>query len=307
MKPILSVIVCSHNPSAEYLSRVFDALKNQTLSVADWELILVDNLSSPPLESVYNLNWHPQARIIKEKILGVTHARLTGIGEGIGDFGVFVDDDNILDKRYLEKCVSLAESWPQLGAWSGRVVPEFEVEPPAFLRSHLWRICIRDIKQDSWGNTGEFATIPWGAGMCTRMSILKKYLEKSIKISTIIGFSRKGGDFLASGEDVDIAMTAIDMGYGVGVFSDLELTHLIPERRITTEYFLKLIEDSAAGEVILQHKWKNNQSNGSQGFVDLILKKYKIFRAKGFERKVGFAIERGVKRGRNLLKLSQKD
>ena len=38
-----SVIICTHNPRSDYLRRVLDALKAQTLLREQWELLLIDN------------------------------------------------------------------------------------------------------------------------------------------------------------------------------------------------------------------------------------------------------------------------
>jgi hypothetical protein len=58
-----SVIICSHNPRADYLGRVLQALAEQTLSKTSWELLLVDNASHQPLEKSWDLSWHPRARM----------------------------------------------------------------------------------------------------------------------------------------------------------------------------------------------------------------------------------------------------
>jgi hypothetical protein len=48
------------------------------------------------------------------------------------------------------------------------------------------------------------------------------------------------GKSLTSAEDVDLAATALDHGYGTGVFARLRLTHLIPRGRLEKDYLLRL-------------------------------------------------------------------
>lgn len=43
MQVDISVIICTHNPRSDYFEKVLNALKAQTLSTAQWELLLVDN------------------------------------------------------------------------------------------------------------------------------------------------------------------------------------------------------------------------------------------------------------------------
>jgi glycosyltransferase involved in cell wall biosynthesis len=103
----LSVIICTHNPRPEYLARTLEALRVQTLAMAEWELVLIDNASRPAVAGLVSLKWHPKARHIREEVLGLTPARLRGIQESQGQLLVFVDDDSILESSYLETAVGI--------------------------------------------------------------------------------------------------------------------------------------------------------------------------------------------------------
>ncbi|MDP2136577.1 MAG: glycosyltransferase, partial [Candidatus Didemnitutus sp.] len=94
--PLLSVIICAHNPDQGRLQRVLDALRTQTMPGPDWELLLIDNASHPPLTGRLDLSWHPLARICVENQLGLTWARLRGKTESTAALLVYVDDDNVL-------------------------------------------------------------------------------------------------------------------------------------------------------------------------------------------------------------------
>ena len=62
-----SVIVCTYNPRAQYLSRVLDALRMQTMPKSDWELIVVDNKSTAAVEERFDVSWHPNGRHVLER------------------------------------------------------------------------------------------------------------------------------------------------------------------------------------------------------------------------------------------------
>ena len=73
----ISVIVCTHNPRPHYLTRVLEALRDQTLPIEQWELLIIDNASHQPLtETSWDLSWHPRARIVREEELGIAAARV---------------------------------------------------------------------------------------------------------------------------------------------------------------------------------------------------------------------------------------
>src|SRR4030095_1866009 len=103
--PRLSVAICTHNPRADYFARTLDGLRAQTLSRNEWELLIVDNASAPPLAP--DLSWHPRGRIVREERAGLTPARTCAIRSTIADLIVFVDDDNVLAPDYLALCLEI--------------------------------------------------------------------------------------------------------------------------------------------------------------------------------------------------------
>src|SRR5215218_4539946 len=126
---MISVILCTHNPRPDYIDRTLSALTAQTLDRSRWELVLVDNASSPPVAERIDLAALPSAKLVVEQTLGLTPARLRGIRESIGELLVFVDDDNVLDPDFLETTLRVADEKPYLGSWSGQCRPHFEEAP----------------------------------------------------------------------------------------------------------------------------------------------------------------------------------
>ena len=64
--PLVTVIVCTHNPRRDVLARTLGSLRGQTLSADKWELLIVDNASKPPLPAESASNWHREPKIIRE-------------------------------------------------------------------------------------------------------------------------------------------------------------------------------------------------------------------------------------------------
>ncbi|MBA3766040.1 MAG: glycosyltransferase family 2 protein [Acidobacteria bacterium] len=247
----ISVITCTHNPRADYLTQILTALQEQTLDKQAWEFILIDNASDEPLAARLDLGWHPFARHVSEEQLGLTHARMRGIREARGDVLVFVDDDNVLDADYLERSLSISREWPILGAWGGQTRPGFEVPPPDWTKPYWGRLVIREFDQDRWSNQPTQAeTMPCGAGMCVRKKVAAYYAELHANGRRKIVLDRTGNS-LASGGDTDLAMCACDLGMGMGLFTSLKLTHLISAGRLTEDYLVRLVEGLAYSSVIL--------------------------------------------------------
>lgn len=247
-----SVVMCTHNPRPEILARTLAALRAQTAPLGRWELVIVDNASTPPVAGQVDLSWHPAARVVREERTGLTHARLRGIAEAAAPLIVFVDDDNVLAPDYVETAVRIGRDHPFLGAWGGAILGEFEVEPPACLGRWLGLLAIRDCRRVSWTNEpyGSQST-PVGAGMCIRRSIAEAYAASTAQDPFKIGLGRAGSSMMAC-EDTEMAHASFEFGLGVGLFPQLTLQHLIPAERLTVPYLERVVEGRQASVVVMR-------------------------------------------------------
>jgi glycosyltransferase involved in cell wall biosynthesis len=250
----ISVLICSHHPREDYLRRVLEALRAQTLSYDEWELLLIDNGSREPLSARWDLSWHPRGRHVREDELGLTAARLRGIRESTGKLLVFVDDDNVLDSSYLEKTVELAASHPMLSCFGGSSLPEFEIPPPAWATEYLPQfLALYTVTRDGWGNIRDVRLSPFGAGLVIRRHVGELYIKRAQEKSNMMRLGRTGKR-LYGYEDSEIVECARKSGAGSGRFAALQLTHLIPRERLTLDYFLRHAEDDAYSHVFFREQ-----------------------------------------------------
>ncbi|QFS50337.1 glycosyltransferase [Nostoc sphaeroides] len=271
METYLSLVICTHNPRRDYLDKVLKALQAQTLPVKQWELLLIDNASDELLSSKIDLSWHPQARYIREEKLGLTPARLRGIKEADGEILVFVDDDNILDNDYLEIALQISRNYPMIGAWGGQIRPGFEELPPEWTKPFLPFLAIREFEQDKWSNLSpENETTPCGAGLCIRKVVAENYTELVSKDPRRADMDRKGNSLMCSG-DIDLALTACDMGLGTGQFTSLNMTHLMPPNRLNEDYLLRMVQGSYYSGTILNYLRGKHQSYSSWRTLNIYL------------------------------------
>ena len=253
-----SVIICAHNPRPDYLGRVLDSLRAQTLRANQWEFLLVDNASKSPLASAWDISWHPNGRHIVENELGLASARRRAMKEASSDLLVFVDDDNLLDPNYIARAVEIKRDWPLLGVWgSGAIIPEFEQLPAECVRPLVPYLALREVAAGLWGNVFPcIEATPWGAGLCVRSNVAAAY--RDLCEASVIQITGRRGKILLSGEDVEICYLACKMGLGMGVFPELKLTHLIPKERVAPEYLLRIFEGTGISNLLLAYKWKGD-------------------------------------------------
>lgn len=301
MAQTISVITCSHNPRADYLARVLESLRAQTIDPSRWEFLLVDSASNEPLASRVDLSWHPRARFVREDAPGLTRARLRGIAESTGDLLVFVDDDNVLDADFLEQAVRIYEERPNIGSWSGATRPGFEEPAPGWTRRHWGNLVIREVPRDMWSNLPMLPdTMPCGAGLCVRRSVAARYAELHDSGKRPFALDRNGTSLL-SGGDNDLAACACDIGLGVGIFSALRLTHLIPKDRLRESYLLALAENIALSTVILRSFRAPLGSIAPPSLKRRIADTLRLLFKSPHERRVFRAVRRGERRAMEQL------
>jgi glycosyltransferase involved in cell wall biosynthesis len=301
----VSIIICTHNPRISYLQRVLEALRGQTLPKADWELLIIDNASDQPVRELVDLSWHPSVRYIREETLGIAHARFRGMTESAAELVVFMDDDLVPQSNYLEEAVEIGRSFPQLGAWSGQVFPEYETNPPEELRHYLDALGLRKLSQDIWGNMPTWRHLPWGGGMCLRRKVVDWHCKELANNKLRLQLGHIGG-LPSCHEDTDIALSSLNAGFGTGIFRDLILTHLIPQRKVKESYLIQLVENAASAFVILRGV-RGIRVENPPSAVRRWIERLEYLRATPPQKRAIDAKRRGDKKGRaivaDLLKL----
>lgn len=303
----VTVIICTHNPRPDYFARVLDGLRNQTLPLHKWELLIVDNASQVPLASSCDISWHGTGRHILERELGLAYARRRGIQEASADLIIFVDDDNVLDENYLAEAIKIGEEWPALGAWgSGCIQGDFEVEPRESLRSWL---PVREVTTPRWSNLagihllGESPeeAIPWGAGLCVRKEIAIAYRQfcdqSSIKIIS------HQGEGLLGGDDTELAFVCCSRGLGVGIFPELKITHLIPQRRVSDDYIVRFAEGTGISNNLLRYKWQHIMPQSTFTMKTLLSVFKTIVLYRDVDRDIRLALVRALAKAKRIIEM----
>ena len=249
---MISLIICTQNPSETSLRMVFESLKEQTLDLLSWELLVVDNGSAVPVTGRFDLAWHPNHRIIVEHKPGLLAARLAAINQASGEIFVFVDDDNLLDPGYLQEAVRIGTEFPMLGIWGGSSIGVYEETPPDWIRRREYHLSVRLITATLVTDSRDLSP-PWiiGAGMVARKEVALRYASMMKSDSRRASLGRNGGR-LIGGEDLDMSLTACDLGYYRGVFPSLSLRHLIPKNRTEPQRFLSLVEGNSFSTTYLE-------------------------------------------------------
>lgn len=300
-----SIILCTHNPRPDYLARVLESLRFQSCPSSEWELLVIDNASDVQLSHIVKLDWHAQARIVREDKLGLSYARQRGMREARSSLLIFADDDNVLDANYVAEAICIGEEWPKLGVWGGSIKPEFEVGPAAEVIPYLPLLALREVRRPRWTNVETCPDAdPWGAGLCVRAGVAAAYVDHfataGLKIVDRIG------QHLSSCGDTEICYVACRNGLGMGIFPQLKVLHLIPKERLSQEYIVRIAEGVQTSALLLDYKWQGTAIPSLARPAALLRAVFGAIRSRGLARQVHLARLRAARMARTIVARSER-
>lgn len=241
-----SIVICAHNSDERLLKRCLSAVVDLNKNGLGVEILLVDNNSTVPLDTVPYIKEYVEktdgVKIIVEKKQGHTFARMAGISMAKGDYIVFFDDDNEPQNNYLQELALLHRDVPHVAVWGpGRISVDFIDGIDLNIKDYAAGIFQerRELHM-SYANLRAWQDCyPYGTGMCVRTAFLVEYV-RLVNEGRFTSTGRKGKR-LSSGDDVQIVLYCISRGAGAGVAPALGINHIIPGNRANDKYIKRLI------------------------------------------------------------------
>lgn len=106
----LSVIIPTHN-RPEKLATLLGGLRHQDLAAAEYEIIVVDDNSVPPVALPPSAEG-PRVTLVRLDEIERSAARNTGAAVATGEWLVFLDDDMTVEDNFLSCHMSAHRAWP---------------------------------------------------------------------------------------------------------------------------------------------------------------------------------------------------
>lgn len=240
-----SIIICTYNTDERILKRCLEAVAALDREGLITEVILTDNNSLTPAESLgfvrQSLSKIPNMKCILVPQQGVKYARMEAIEKAKGKYIVYIDADNEPESDYLQQLKKLNTQFEQVGAWGpGNITVQFIDNIDRYLESYA-RTAFRERHEISLKTAHLMdwqSCYPFGTGLCILSTVLKEYvvLAKQGK------FTSEGhkGKIVSGGEDIQMVMLCIKNGYHAGISPALRINHLIPKEKANKEYLKKL-------------------------------------------------------------------
>lgn len=244
----ISVIICCYN-SEKRITQTLAYLERQEAAFP-WELVVVDNNcidnTVAEVESIVSRSEQLKGvtKIVSECKAGLNYARLKGMEESNYEFVLFCDDDNWLNKHYLQRSFDFLVNNPDYGIVGGNGIEKCETEPPYWFENHKSIYAIGCRKDGQVHNV-------YGAGMLLRKNLID---------GANFAMSDRKGDSLASGGDSEICQIVRDKGYKIRQLCSNTFFHYLPKERLTYNYIMRMAKASGQTKAELyllkNNKWK---------------------------------------------------
>jgi glycosyltransferase involved in cell wall biosynthesis len=249
-----SIIICCYNPNQKIFSRLLSALSAFHQSSPVHEVILIDNKSDIALNSmdfvVDFINSGHNRKLVVEKEQGLTNARILGIKKSQYDWVIFFDDDNEPVSDYLIKLYSCIVQYPKVACWGpGTICVDYVINKyPDWLNTYKSTFQERSIKKCIIDNQPWWQDhYPFGTGLAVNKKVALEYIDRIS--GGVYSLADRKGVLLSSGGDVQMVLTAISMGFSVGIHPKIRLNHLIGSSKVTNRYLIQHAFGTASSNI----------------------------------------------------------
>ena len=245
----ISIIICCYN-SEKRLPKVLEHLSCQeTKYNIDWEIIVVDNSSKDNTSEVAKSSWNRKdvpLQVIYEPKPGLSYARTTGINNSKYEIICFIDDDNWVENKWIQKIYTIMSNNPDVAICGGRGEAAFESSPPGWFTKF----------QDAYAVGSQYNyrgllvypdVMLYGAGITIRKKVIKQLFDNNFEFL----LSGRKGKKLTSGDDSELCYAVALAGYKLFHDPNLKFEHYLPDNRLSWNYMVNLTKSFGRSAVIL--------------------------------------------------------
>ena len=233
--PAVSVVIATRN-RAPLLVRTLGALEAQDFDRDQFEVLVADNGSSDDtvavLESFARRSDACTVRYLHVAAAGKSRAVNAALRDAHGDIVAFTDDDVLPNRSWLAH-VARAFDDPGIDFVAGRILPEWEAEPPPWISPALFGVlAISD---------GGAVRLPIARGLNTHIMPIGANMAVRSRVLRQLGGLRedlgKLEGTLRTGEDHEFFLRLLHHGCRGLYEPGAMVQHWVPRARLHREYF----------------------------------------------------------------------
>jgi glycosyltransferase involved in cell wall biosynthesis len=241
----IAVVVPTCN-RAPQLTPLLDRLLEQECSGFEWEVVVVDNNSTDRTRDVVQAAiWRDlsgRLRYAFEPRQGPSYARNTGVELTTAPIVVFLDDDGIPGRRWLQEFKDAFDSHPEADCIGGRVRPEWAAPPPEWFTNHehAGPLALQDRPRAAYVNASQASACLLTANLGFRRSVF----------AVIGGFS----PHYFRGQDRELEMRMWRAGMQGLYLPGMEVTVQVPHERLTRRYHRRWHATTAYYHALMRYR-----------------------------------------------------
>lgn len=257
----VSIVMCCYN-SAERLTKTLSYLRSQEFAYGIlWELIIVDNASTDNTAEMALSLWSKDRpcplRVISEPMPGQNYARRRGLVEANYSIVSFIDDDNWVCDKWIQRVYEVMSEHPDIGACGGIANPVFEIEMPSWFSRFQENYAVGPQSEQKG-----YVKMLYGAGLTVRKEAWRKLAENDF----IPLASGRQGKALFGGDDTEICFALRLSGWGLWYEPSLKLWHYLSAPRLNWRY-LRSFRRFVGRSIIWHDAYLNAFEGGAQSFM----------------------------------------
>ena len=232
---MLSVILCTYNRE-RYIYNVLQSIAAG--GFGDYEIVLVNNNSTDGTESECQrfAKDHPEVamRYCVEKQQGLSYARNRGIMESQGEVLVYVDDDAVVNREYLQTYADFFNRNKEAVAAGGPITPRYDgCEEPSWMSHYTRQLVTGELNLGTREREFPKGAFPGGGNAAYRKSVFDEVGLFNVELG------RKGNSLIGA-EEKDLFDKMTSRGMKFYYLPNAILYHLIPLKKLTQDYFDRL-------------------------------------------------------------------
>jgi glycosyltransferase involved in cell wall biosynthesis len=227
-----SFILCTRN-SERVLAEVVESIVSQKIDHKLIEIILADYESSDQtieIVKVISKKYQIKFNYIECHKSGKTPSLEKALDFANGDYSVIVDDDNVLDRNYIEEAEKLLID-PNLGCVGSQGVVDKNLFLPDWFNEYKGNYAIGvPLGANDW---------VWGACSIINMIAWKKLRKKGFEIQLNAERTNHSYPVELGGEDTELSLAIHMIGYKVKFAEQLKFIHKFDQKRLNQKYLLE--------------------------------------------------------------------
>ncbi len=234
---MISVVLCTYNRE-RYIYPVLKSIAEGNFPRSEYEIVLVNNNSTDNTEGECRrfVADYPDVsfRYCLEPQQGLSYARNYGIKEATGDVLVYVDDDALVNRDYLQTYADFFARNSDAVAAGGPILPQYDgCEEPTWMSHYTRQLVTGKLYLGEKEKEFPRGAFPGGGNAAYRSSVFNTVGLFNVELG------RKGNSLIGA-EEKDLFDKMTTQGMKFYYLPTAILYHLIPSKKLTQDYFDRL-------------------------------------------------------------------